>query len=352
MRVLLFGVYDPTYSRNRILERAVRDAGHTVLHCRADARGWLKWGQLKTRLLWHRWHGTYDAVLVMFPAQTAVVVARMLSGKPVIADFFTSHYEGYVSDRAMANEGSLRAWWYRAQDRLLARCAHWYLVDTQEHANYYGEAFGLDVTRLTVVPVGSDARVIKHAPERKLEEGQDLMVHWHGSYIPLQGADVVVKAASLLAGSGVRFRMVGSGQTLGMAKALASELGVTTIEFMDHVPYAQLSSLMAQSDICLGIFGSSSKTQRVVPNKAYEAFAAGRTLVTADTPAMHELFDSSCAMLVPAGDERALAGSIVMLMRNTEMRLQLARAGHARYMEHAGPQALANIMKTVFTRLT
>jgi glycosyltransferase involved in cell wall biosynthesis len=349
--VLFFGAYDPLYSRNRVLERAVRDAGHTVVCCHSMAWGPLKWLVLSGRLLWNRLCGTYDVVLVMFPAQTAVLIAYALAGRPVIVDFFTSHYEGYVTDRATVVQGSLRASWYWWQDYMVGRCADRVLVDTNEHAKYYQEEFMLDSALVTVVPVGTDTEVMQPMAEREYGAGQDFIVHWHGSYIPLQGAETVVRAAALLADSGIVFRMVGSGQTLSKVQTLANELGVTHIEFMNKVSYKQLAVLIGEAHVCLGIFGDTPKAQRVIPNKVYEALAIGRALVTADTPAIHEVFDSSCAMLVPVGDERALAGSIVMLMRNAEMRWQLAHAGHARFLERAGPEVLASTMKNVFTSL-
>jgi glycosyltransferase involved in cell wall biosynthesis len=290
-------------------------------------------------------------IFVPFPSQTAALIARALGGRPVVADFFTSHYEGYVSDRAKVSEHSFRARWYRMQDLLLARVAHWYLVDTQEHANYYAREFDLDLGRVTVVPVGTDIEVMQMATELSDATDRHFLVHWHGTYIPLQGAEVIVRAAGLLASSEVAFRMIGAGQTHQEILELARKLEVTNIEFRDKVPYQDLPGLMAESDVCLGIFGVTEKAQRVVPNKVYEAFAVGKPLVTADTPAIHEVFDSSCAMLVPAGDERALAGSIAMLMRNAEMRWQLARTGHARFVERAGPEAIASIMKHIFTML-
>ncbi|MDY5138226.1 glycosyltransferase, partial [Actinotignum timonense] len=56
----------------------------------------------------------------------------------------------------------------------------------------------------------------------------------------------------------------------------------------------------------LGIFGTSDKAQRVVPNKAYQGMAAGLALITSDTAPQRDMLGDA-ASYVPAGDASALA---------------------------------------------
>jgi glycosyltransferase involved in cell wall biosynthesis len=145
-----------------------------------------------------------------------------------------------------------------------------------------------------------------------------------------------VRAARLLRDDGIRFEIIGLGQTLGAARALAGELGATNIEWVGRVPYADLPRCIGRADIVLGIFGDSTKAGRVVPNKVYQAMAMGAAIVTRDSPAQRAMLaDGVSALLVPPADPSALADAIRRL-RDPVLRRRLGRAAHERFVEQAG----------------
>src|SRR4029453_14248254 len=83
---------------------------------------------------------------------------------------------------------------------------------------------------------------------------------------------------------------------------------------VEHVPwveYEQLPDELRRASCALGIFGTSAKAARVIPNKVFQALACGTPVVTADTPAARELLrDGVSALLVPPGDPQALASAV------------------------------------------
>src|SRR5205823_1626324 len=111
----------------------------------------------------------------------------------------------------------------------------------------------------------------------------------------------------------------------------------------EHVPWVEYELLPRElhSAACaLGIFGTSPKAQRVIPNKVFQALACGAPVVTADTPAARELLvDGESALLVPAGDPAALADSLRRLAADTDLAGRLAAGGHAAY-ERASSEAV------------
>ena len=89
---------------------------------------------------------------------------------------------------------------------------------------------------------------------------------------------------------------------------------------------------MADSALCLGIFGTSGQAQRVVPNKAFDALAMARPLLTGDTPASREAFEHGRhAWLCPTGSAEALAAAIGTLSAEPSTLPTLALEGHERF---------------------
>jgi len=104
--------------------------------------------------------------------------------------------------------------------------------------------------------------------------------------------------------------------------------------------HAELRRRTLAADVCLGVFGTSAKAARVVPNKVYDALACGRPVVTADTPAAREVLrDGEEALLVPAGSAEALAAAIERLRDGGE-RLRLGTNALALYRERFTPLVL------------
>jgi glycosyltransferase involved in cell wall biosynthesis len=107
------------------------------------------------------------------------------------------------------------------------------------------------------------------------------------------------------------------------------------------VEYDELPNELWGAGCALGIFGTSEKASRVIPNKAYQALACGTPLVTADTPAARELLvDGESALLVPPGDPAALAGAVRRLASDPELAGGLSAGGLAAYRGRASEDVL------------
>src|SRR5207237_2103592 len=111
------------------------------------------------------------------------------------------------------------------------------------------------------------------------------------------------------------FRLVGSGQLEQLVRARPPN-----VEWIPWVEYERLPDELHRAGCALGIFGTSAKAQRVIPNKAFQALACGTPLVTADTPGARELLvDGESALLVPPGNAHALADAMRRLAADPEL---------------------------------
>ena len=327
MNILFFGRYDPAYSRNHVLLKGLRSRGVSVAECRIDPSA--RWWTL--RLLWRyfRRRQSFDAMIVAFPGQEAILLARLLTRRPIVFDAFTSHYEGYVLDRQKVRPGGFRARWYRWLDRTACRLADAVLTDTDAHTDYFIRESGLDRSMFHRIFVGTDTDMFM--PAGPAPEGQ-FRVHFHGTNIPLQGVSYILQAQELLRGKGVTFSLIGIDRP--------------------RVPYDQLGREMARAHACLGIFGDTVKTQRVIPNKIFEALAVGRPVISADTPAIRELLDDDSAMLIPTANPHALADAILKLKNDSALRSRIGQAGRATLLHRATPDILGRQVVQVIERLS
>jgi glycosyltransferase involved in cell wall biosynthesis len=157
-----------------------------------------------------------------------------------------------------------------------------------------------------------------------------LRVLFYGSYLPLHGVETIVEAASILRGAAVSFTLVGGGQTFEAVRARAAGLGAEKVVFLPPVDAERLAGLIAEADIVLGVFGTTPKARLVVPNKVFQALAVGRAVVTADTPAVRELFQPGVHLVtVPAGEPGALARAIESLGADRAASRRLGETGGA-----------------------
>jgi glycosyltransferase involved in cell wall biosynthesis len=343
-RIIAAGTYDPSFPRNRRVVQLLEAAGHEVVTCRVDL-----WGERRyeipqqrklrmflravfayPRLAWRFLKVQGDAVLVLHPGWFDVLV---LSGfarvrrMPVLFDAFISLYDTVVMDRKLTPPGSLLARSMRTVDRVSLRLARRVLADTPCHADYLVELAGIPRDRVGVLWVGADDVFAPH-PEVTPHPRRVL---FYGTFIALHGLDTIARASKLLQPDGVTVRIIGSGQEQGAFEDLLHQLEVQNVEMLPPVPLEQLPYEIAAAEICLGIFGTTDKAQRVVPHKVFECAAAGRPIITADTKGMRSAFHEHEVVLVPPGDPEALATAVRRLLADPELRASVAAAGHDRY---------------------
>lgn len=313
MKILFTGFFDPEYARNRILRRGLEERGIEVAIKPLGKATLSSIGVLVSLLR----NETYDAVLIGHSDdQYAVPVARLFSSKPVIWDAFYSLYDTRVNDRGLVSRWDPKAWWYWMLDWSSVHLATHVLFDTQAHAKWFAHSFGIAPSRSIVVYVGADTSLFHPTPNTEVE---DALVGFYGKFIPLQGVPVIVRAAKLLEPEKVRFEIIGSGQTYQEVRSLAEALAVRNITFVDRVSYEELPSRMERWSIALGIFGTSGKAARVIPNKVYEAAASGKAIISRDSPALREVFSERSVFFSDTTPE-ALAGSIRTLLKDARRR--------------------------------
>jgi glycosyltransferase involved in cell wall biosynthesis len=167
-----------------------------------------------------------------------------------------------------------------------------------------------------------------------------------GKLIPLHGLETILAAARLV--PDLRITIAGRGQ---LDRLLETRPG--NVEWVDWVDYEALGDAYRRARCALGIFGTSAKAARVIPNKVFQAVACGTPVITADTPAARELLvESESALLVPPGDSDALAAALRRAAGDDTLLTRIAEGGLRAYREHASEDVLGRRWRTLLEGLT
>lgn len=334
MRVLLWGVYDTSKPRIRILRNGLRKAGvdlveiHTSVWEDIQDKSQIRGLGKRTRLM-IRWLFAYpglvykllrapkpDLILVSYPGildAFMAAAAGRIRGIPVVWDVFLSLYDTIVEDRRMWSDKGLPARTLHFLENVALRCVDLAFMDTKAHARRVEDLFHLPAHSCEAVWVGVETEHFLHGAAAPVPVGPDLRVLFYGQFIPLHGIDTIIKAARLLKDEPVEWILIGKGQEDGRIRAQLAQDPLPKVRWIEWVEYEILKEWLSAADVCLGIFGTSEKAASVIPNKVFQIIASGRPLITRDSPAIRELLapDFPCTSLVPAGNPEALAASIM-----------------------------------------
>jgi glycosyltransferase involved in cell wall biosynthesis len=255
------------------------------------------------------------------------VARRAARGRPVVFNPLVSLADTLVSDRGRFRPGSLAARALEHIDRNAFRAADLVVADTAAHARFLGQLTGRP--GIAVCFVGAEDRLFTPGWQPR----SAFTALFVGKLIPLQGVETILAAAA--AAPEIDFRVVGSGQLNDLLARRPAN-----VEHVPWIEYERLPGEIHASGCALGIFGTTPKAQRVIPNKAFQALACGAPLITADTPAARELLvDGESALLVPPGDPAALADAIRSLSADDDLARKIAAGGRAAY-ERAASEAV------------
>jgi glycosyltransferase involved in cell wall biosynthesis len=357
MRTIIFGTYDTAmHPRIATIAEGLAARGFDVAECNiplglttADrvemlAKPW-KVGGLVARLA-NRWLGLAskarklnkagkpDAVVVGYLGHFDVHLARLLyprwRGTPIVLDHLISA-ANTAKDRRIAG-GGLKQRLLEIIDAAALRAADIVVVDTAEHVDIVPEKYR---SKVLVVHVGAPLPWHAAATEPSLNASSPLKVVFYGLYTPLQGTPVIGAALGRLAGAPVEVTMIGAGQDEAETKQAAA--ANPAVRWLDWVPAAELPALVAEHDVCLGIFGTGDKALRVVPNKVFQGAAAGCAVITSDTAPQRRVLGDA-AVLVPPGDPEALADALLALANDREALLKLRHAARQLAAERFTPE--------------
>jgi len=371
MRVAFWGTFDLGKPRNRILLRGLQENDVEVLLCHRQI-----WAGVEDKsrltaferlrflsrvllaypglLLGYLRLPRHDAVLVGYLGQLDVMVLWLfarLRRVPVVWDAFLSLVDTVVDDRALVSPRHPLARLLFAWEWLASRAADRVLLDTRSHAEAFAAAYRLPRNRVAAVFVGAEPEAFPAGPPPARVEGHaPVRVLFYGQLIPLHGVETILRAARAAREEPFDWTLIGQGQQEQLVRRMLAEVPLPRLRWIPWVPYEELARWIGEADVCLGIFGASGKAARVIPNKVFQAVAAGKPLVTRDSPAIRELLGEGCGVyLVPPDDPEGLLEALRRL--RAESGALAGKALHAAARERIQPKAIGRELLKILESL-
>ena len=335
------------YSRDRILRQAFTQLGwqiqdfSPVLSFAGDWQAWLQRIE-KPDVVWVPCFRHRDAAAAARWAKSCQV--------PIVFDPLISAYDKVVHEQERVKKDSGAARRMLARESALMQRFDAVVADTQCHADYFTRDFGLKPQVVSVIPVGAEPGLFVPQPRGPVQPR--IRVLFYGSFIGLQGPEVIAAAARLV--PEVDWHFIGDGPLKSQCLELCS--GLNHVTFIPWIPYEQLPFQIGAADILLGVFGTSQKASRVIPNKVYQALACGRVVVTRVSDAYPKaLRDSSVPasgmQFIPAGSADALADVVRKLSNSRSELPQWGRLARQSYEQFFNSDSIVSSLNTLLTRV-
>jgi glycosyltransferase involved in cell wall biosynthesis len=353
MEILYLCGRELNYPRNSVLYRAMQKIGNVnVSHVELPNKSILLQSIISgLSATYHLVSKKYQLTFVGFYGHLLMLPVGLLNKQPILFDAFISTYDTLITDRKSAGPNSLKARSACWLDKTSCSLADQILLDTQQHVDYFVESFDLPREKFNAVPVGCNEDIFR--PSAYIPIKGTSIVLYYCTYLPLHGADVVVRAAQLLRSEDIRFRLIGTGPEYRRVHSIATEYGLKNIEFLPSQSLTGLAEEIGRADICLGgHFGPSAKASRVIPGKIYQMLSVGRAVIAAQTPANNELMvDRVNAYFCATGNPGYLAEAIRDLHHNPDLRQELSKNGNGLYKNRASEKYIQTEIARIVSKM-
>jgi glycosyltransferase involved in cell wall biosynthesis len=359
MKIAVITCYhDPDYVRARSLRAGLKLVpGMKTSIIKNSHKGVLRYPEV----LWKIWRVKKtqkpDAYLLTFRGQEILPFVLLLAGKkPVIFDELVIPI-AYATNEKHARSMQKTLFYSLARmseplyRRWLRRCVA-VLADTTAHAELSARTSNMNLSKYTVIPVGTDEKIFKPMPNPP-ESGVFRVFYYSSGMQPLHGIPVVLEAAVLLKDNAqIEFLVVGGKKPLRQAVKAAASQGAN-ITYQPWIAFRDLPATMQSSGLCLGgPFGDTVQAQHVITTKTYQMLAAGVPVVVGASPVSSEYFiDKENALVVPQGNAGALAKTISWAQKNSDVLPDIAVNGRKLYDKQFSIAVIGRILQSLVSDL-
>ncbi len=261
-------------------------------------------------------------------------LAKLIHKKPIVYFPTLSIYETLVTVRKNIPKNSLRAKFVRFVERISCRWADLVVTESTFQIEYFVREYGLPRGKFRQMWPAAYEPLFAPIPFK--ERTDEFVVLYFGTFIPTYGTRVIVEAADRLRDKkDMVFVFCGGGQDEPKVRRYVEENRLSNVRFLGMLPVLSFIQQIKDSDVCLGLFGTSDKCKGSMPNKINQILSSAKPLITISTPTTREagLIDKENCMLVQSDSSEELAQCILQLRDDDNLRRRVAMQGRQHYLE-------------------
>jgi glycosyltransferase involved in cell wall biosynthesis len=276
------------------------------------------------------------------------MLARLLAARPialkVVSDFA---WEYSLRHRLIPPDTSMDAFQtrrcgpsvalVRAIQRAYVRAARLLIVPSR-YIEGIVRGWGAPPDKLRVIynavePSDFDALPDRATLRAQMQTGDEPLIVCLARLTAWKGVDGLIRALPVVRGgvAGARLWVAGDGPMRAEWERLAAQMGLgEAVRFLGQMPRQEAAKLLRAADV-LALFS----TYEGLPHVALEAMAAGTPVVASAAGGTPEVVrDGETGLLIPVGDEVALAAALIRVLSDPTLAARLvanARAGLDRF---------------------
>ena len=358
MRVCLFGSYikntNGIASGNggELLRKILKSQGVEVVECHEPITRLAEFFKGYVKLFFKHKNLEYDVIILPWRSIITLPLIKLIHRKPIIYFPAFSIYDTLVNDRKKIKKKSLLAKIVHFIDGKACRMVDKIVLESTEEINYFIKEFNLPLEKFCHLPLAADESVF--LPQLNIERDDKFLVLFFGTFIPLHGIETIVNAANLLQKEkDIEFVLCGDGQTKHEIQELIQKNNLKNIKMPGLVSIKELQEYIRKSDLCLGIFSSNLKAQKVVTNKVFQILASKKPLITMNSSAAEEMFlkNGENCILIPHSSPEKLSEAILFLKNNPDKSNQIAKAGNDTYNEYLSINQVGKSLVNIINEL-
>ena len=259
--------------------------------------------------------------------------ALPLQGQLHIPLVVTLHgYDATLADDELRTYAAGRIF-LRRRSELRARAR--FFICVSDHIRRHAMERGVPEEKLRTLPIGVDLNFF--APDPLRSRDLDPIVLFVGRLVEKKGCAHLIHAMSQIEARypAAKLLIVGDGPLLDPLRALA-RAWLRRCTFLGSQPPSVVRDLMYRSSVlAVPSIVAPSGDSEGLPINLCEAQAIGLPIAAFDGPGVSEaVVAGETALLVPTGDEGALAQAISCILSDTALAKRLATAGRLRAEQH------------------